>query len=335
MAGPLFFLDEEQRVTDRAVDLKTNGVLGVRFEHCTHNAMRHTSRVGPDQQSDIDEVSGVTDIVATPETFREGSDGLVEKDKVLRGGPDPGPCRGDSDRDGALSTDMILSITRHAVGRDATGPNNLSCSASVAGKLAKRVLRRITRSDARSPKRREPCSSSEVSRARRLRMLRKSSGSTEPLHYYFKDKQEILDEVVREAAEADVAFAEEVAARDIPPFDKLRMLIIGLMASYAAHYPMLYVYVRENLANVSGERSQWSAHMRSVNRRYDNAIIGIVQEGIDNGTIRPLTSARVIAFGIIGMVGWTNRWYVPDRSPESAETIGKAYAEMVLQGLSA
>ena len=75
--------------------------------------------------------------------------------------------------------------------------------------------------------------------------------------------------------------------------------------------------------------------MRSVNRRYDNAIIGIVQEGIDNGTIRPLTSARVIAFGIIGMVGWTNRWYVPDRSPESAETIGKAYAEMVLQGLSA
>ena len=52
------------------------------------------------------------------------------------------------------------------------------------------------------------------------------------------------------------------------------MLIIGLMASYAAHYPMLYVYVRENLANVSGERSQWSAHMRSVNRRYDNAIIG-------------------------------------------------------------
>ena len=58
----------------------------------------------------------------------------------------------------------------------------------------------------------------------------------------------------------------------------------------------------------------------------------IVQEGIDNGTIRPLTSARVIAFGRIGMVGWTNRWYVPDRSPESAETIGKAYAEMVLQG---
>ena len=74
--------------------------------------------------------------------------------------------------------------------------------------------------------------------------------------------------------------------------------------------------------------------MRNVNRRYDNAITSIVQEGIDDGTIRPLASARVLAFGIIGMVGWTNRWFVPDRSPESAETIGTAYAEMIVKGLA-
>ena len=154
------------------------------------------------------------------------------------------------------------------------------------------------------------------------------------LYYYFTNKQDILDEVVREAAEVDVAFAEEIQATDVPPLEKLRTLIVGLMNSYATHYPLLYVYVRENLTSVSGERSQWSSHMRSVNRRYDNAVTAIVQEGIDNGTIRPLCSARVLAFGIIGMVGWTNRWFVPDRSPESAQTIGRAYADMVLQGLS-
>lgn len=154
------------------------------------------------------------------------------------------------------------------------------------------------------------------------------------LYYYFTNKQDILDEVVREAAETDVSFAEKVQASDELATDKLRRLIIGLMTSYATHYPLLYVYVRENLINVHGERSQWSNHMRNVNRRYDNAITSIVQEGIDDGTIRPLASARVLAFGIIGMVGWTNRWFVPDRSPESAETIGTAYAEMIVKGLA-
>jgi TetR/AcrR family transcriptional regulator, cholesterol catabolism regulator len=35
------------------------------------------------------------------------------------------------------------------------------------------------------------------------------------------------------------------------------------------------------------------------------------------------------------MIGWTNRWFVPDRSPDSAESIGAAYAEMAVAGLRA
>ncbi len=155
------------------------------------------------------------------------------------------------------------------------------------------------------------------------------------LYYYFTNKQEIFDAVVRELAEADVAFAEEVRASDIAPLAKLRQLITGLMNSYGEHYPLLYVYVRENLADVGDERTVWSEYMRSVNRRYDVAVTAVVQEGLDDGTIRPLASARVLAFGIIGMVGWTNRWFAPDRSTEDAETIGTAYAEMVVQGLAA
>jgi AcrR family transcriptional regulator len=154
------------------------------------------------------------------------------------------------------------------------------------------------------------------------------------LYYYFTNKQDIFDEVVRELAEADVAFAEQVLATADPPLEKLRTLIVGLMDSYATHYPLLYVYVRENLASVGEDRSHWSSYMRTVNRRYDTAVTAVVQEGIDNGTIRPLASARVLAFGVIGMVGWTNRWFVPERSPDTAATIGAAYAEMIVQGLA-
>ena len=74
--------------------------------------------------------------------------------------------------------------------------------------------------------------------------------------------------------------------------------------------------------------------MRSLNRRYDDAIISIVQEGIDQGTIRPVASAKVIAFGIVGMIGWTNRWFDPGKSDVSAEEIGTGFADMILGGLT-
>ena len=85
---------------------------------------------------------------------------------------------------------------------------------------------------------------------------------------------------------------------------------------------------------MAGSRTAWSRHMRGVNRRYEDAVIAIVQQGIDEGSIRPVASAKVVAFGITGMVGWTNRWYDPHRSPISAEDIGSGFAEMVLGGLA-
>jgi TetR/AcrR family transcriptional regulator, cholesterol catabolism regulator len=154
------------------------------------------------------------------------------------------------------------------------------------------------------------------------------------LYYYVSNKQELFDEVVREASDRNIAAAEAARFSADPPLEKLRTVVTELMTSYAATYPLLYVYLRENLSHVDPERTEWSNSMRNLSHRFEDAVIAIVQEGIDDGSIRPLASARVLAFGVIGMVGWTNRWFVPDRSPESAEVIGHAFAEMALKGLT-
>ena len=107
------------------------------------------------------------------------------------------------------------------------------------------------------------------------------------------------------------------------------------MKSYGDHYPLLYVYIRENLSHVESDRTEWSQFMRVLNRQYEDAIIAILQEGLDDGTVRPVSSARVLAFGVIGMIGWTNRWFVPERSSDTAEEIGIAFAEMAVAGLRA
>ena len=75
--------------------------------------------------------------------------------------------------------------------------------------------------------------------------------------------------------------------------------------------------------------------MRVLSKRYEDAVTGIVESGFQDGSIRSVGSARVIAYGIIGMVNWTHRWYRDGASgmPSAAE-IGRAFTEMVLNGLS-
>lgn len=154
------------------------------------------------------------------------------------------------------------------------------------------------------------------------------------LYYYISGKDELFDDVVREVTEANVATALAIRDGSDPAPVKLRSMIKALMASYAETYPMLYVYMRENLAEVDGPREGWSRYMRSLNKRYEDAVIHVVQQGFDEGSLRAGGSARIVAFGIIGMVGWTNRWFSPERSAESHQEIARAFADTVLDGLT-
>jgi hypothetical protein len=95
------------------------------------------------------------------------------------------------------------------------------------------------------------------------------------------------------------------------------------------------VYIQEDLSKVADGRSAWARQMTVINKRYDDAVIGIVESGFEDGSIRPVGPARVIAYGIIGMVNWTHRWYREGGSgmPSAAE-IGRTFTSIVLNGLS-
>lgn len=153
------------------------------------------------------------------------------------------------------------------------------------------------------------------------------------LYYYVGSKNELFDEVVTEAVEANVARAEAIRDSDAAAPEKLRTLIESLMASYAEHYPFLYVFIQENLSQVAPKRSAWASKMRAGNKRYEDAVIEIIQQGYDAGTLRDSGPAWLVAYGIIGMVAWSNRWFDPAKSKAPAEDIGRTFADMVLDGL--
>lgn len=153
------------------------------------------------------------------------------------------------------------------------------------------------------------------------------------LYYYVSSKEELFDEVVTDVVVGNLVVAERIRDSDDPVPDKVRKLITDLLQSYVRHYPFLFVYLQENLAHVGEERRAWSRRMRKVNRQYEAAIEAIVAEGIADGSLRPVADPRIITYGLMGMVNWTNRWFGPQTSSVDAATIGQAYADILLVGL--
>lgn len=153
------------------------------------------------------------------------------------------------------------------------------------------------------------------------------------LYYYFSSKEALFDEVSRTVVERNLDLVKRIQASKSSPRRKVRDLIVGLMSSYGEHYPLFYIYIRENLSHVSDARSGWSTTMRELNRHTTEAVVAIIEEGYADKSFRDIGDARVVAYGIFGLVGWTNRWFRPAESSVSADEIGKIYAELVLSGI--
>jgi TetR/AcrR family transcriptional regulator, cholesterol catabolism regulator len=154
------------------------------------------------------------------------------------------------------------------------------------------------------------------------------------LYYYFSSKEQMFDETVRAVLEGNDELVRRIATSTSSPNDKLRELVTSMMTSYAANYPLLYIYIREDLSHVSDKRSTWSADMRTLNRSIEKSFIDIIEQGYADGSFRRVGSARTVAYGILGMLNWSHRWYKPDKS-EPAEEVGRVFADLVLSGLEA
>jgi AcrR family transcriptional regulator len=152
------------------------------------------------------------------------------------------------------------------------------------------------------------------------------------LYYYFSSKEQLFDEITRSVLEGNDELTRRIASSAMSPARKLRELVSALMISYAKNYPLLYIYIREDLAHVSDKRTGWSDHMRKLNRSIEQAIINIIDQGYADKSFRRIGSSRTVAYGILGMLNWSHRWFKPEKS-EPAEEVGKTFAELILAGL--
>jgi AcrR family transcriptional regulator len=153
------------------------------------------------------------------------------------------------------------------------------------------------------------------------------------LYYYASGKDELFREVVLVAVRENVAMAERVRDGAGGADAKIGDFIGRLMLSYERHYPYLFVYVQENMAHIDREGA-WGQDMIVLGKRFDSAVRDIVQQGLDEGSLRAGEGdARLIANAIIGMCNWSHRWFHPT-GRNDAKAIGGIFSELVLRGLA-
>ncbi|WP_052914971.1 TetR/AcrR family transcriptional regulator [Protofrankia coriariae] len=91
------------------------------------------------------------------------------------------------------------------------------------------------------------------------------------LYYYVGSKDELLQEIVREALARDIEVAEAVRNSDSGTEDKIRALITSMVTGYAENYPHMHVYI-EDLGRIARQDSEWAKQViqqtRETTRRW-------------------------------------------------------------------
>ncbi len=157
--------------------------------------------------------------------------------------------------------------------------------------------------------------------AQRLRITKPA------LYYYFENKEEILLECYRWGTALIQKSLGEVAEGCGTGLEKVREFIILYVKVLTVNFGRCVVRLDE------GELSPDArAEVRACKRKIDRTLRSFVQEGIDDGSIKPC-NAKLAAFSIAGAVNWMCEWYRPDGAL-SAEQIAAQFASTLTEGLA-
>jgi AcrR family transcriptional regulator len=147
------------------------------------------------------------------------------------------------------------------------------------------------------------------------------------LYTHFRAKEEMLAAISRETIEAFTRDLSLVLASRLPAEDKLRRVIRQHVQFVIANRSFLTVFFGEE-ANLP---ARFARALAAQKDRYDKGVERIVQEGIRSGVFRDVP-ARLVVFGLLGMMNWVHKWYNP-AGRWGAEEISAAFLSLIEGGL--
>lgn len=149
------------------------------------------------------------------------------------------------------------------------------------------------------------------------------------IYNYFKSKEEILFEVLREEM-AEIVLPVEHLERDdsTPPLEQLLFFIknhVNLTLGYRRSAKMLFDI---ELGHLSPDKRKIIVNMR---RKYDKILCNIIERGRATGELSP-TNTKLAAYSIASIIARSRVWYSA-KGMLSPDQIGEFIFEFVVSGL--
>ena len=147
------------------------------------------------------------------------------------------------------------------------------------------------------------------------------------LYYYFPSKEAALELVCARGIDGFVEGAEAVMRKDVPPLEKLARLIASHLAPIETMPDYVRVFINERRYLPDGQppphRPQEPPH-RALLR-------AVIRAGIDDGSIRAGTDARLAMLAVLGMCNAVINWREADRARTSTR-IAAEFASLIANG---
>jgi AcrR family transcriptional regulator len=155
------------------------------------------------------------------------------------------------------------------------------------------------------------------------------------LYYYADGKDDLFVQVLSAAKTEAASRAEAIARRRKPAAERLRLLMVELMAEMEKNFPYLYIHYDAvlNATTLSQSAQQSVDQIVDLTNRHFAAFRKVMTDGARSGEFHSPLSPGILAEAAIGMIAHTQRWFDPRTSKVSGADIGNGFADLLLSGL--
>jgi AcrR family transcriptional regulator len=150
------------------------------------------------------------------------------------------------------------------------------------------------------------------------------------LYYYVASKEELLQEIVRDALKSILETAESIKRRKLRTDEKIKALIESMVHNYAENYPHMSIYT-EDSRRIAHQDSEWATDVIERNRRYESVVRSVLAKGQRDGTLRNDIPVDLAVLSLFGMINWMHRWFRPDGQFDAGQ-VADAFTRIFLEG---
>lgn len=148
------------------------------------------------------------------------------------------------------------------------------------------------------------------------------------LYHYFGSKDDLLHEVYARVLRMQTERLEEIAARDEPVAERLRLAAADVVVSSIQNLDDTKIFFR-SMHQLSPEKQK---AVRADRRRYHERFRTLLEEGRRAGVFRERTSPDLVVDFFFGSVHHLGTWYRQD-GPLSAEQVAEQFADLLLHSI--